>query len=355
MAQRRVSRAVVLGGLTVGAGAPVVIQSMTNTDTRDQQETLKQIKALADAGCELVRVAVPNAEAAEALGGICSLSPLPVVADIHFDHRLALAAVGNGVNGLRLNPGNIGAKWKIQEVVRAAAERRIPIRVGVNGGSLEKDILEKMGPTAEALVESAMGHVHLLEEEGFQDIKISLKSSHVPVMLEAYRQIAGLTDYPLHLGVTEAGTLRSCLVKSSIGIGALLSEGIGDTIRVSLTGDPAEEIPIAQSILQTLGLGVFRPELIACPTCGRTGFSLIELAEKIEEYLRLLPPLKHKLTVAVMGCVVNGPGEAREADVGVAGSGDVGILFKKGQVVAKVPVERLYDVLVEEIQLAAGS
>ncbi|MCL1791736.1 MAG: flavodoxin-dependent (E)-4-hydroxy-3-methylbut-2-enyl-diphosphate synthase [Peptococcaceae bacterium] len=350
MVQRRVSRAVVVGGVTIGAGGPVVIQSMTNTDTRDVQGTLKQIEVLAKAGCELVRLAVPNAAAADALGQICSSSPLPVVADIHFDHRLALAAVENGVHGLRLNPGNIGAKWKIREVVREAAGRGIPIRVGVNGGSLEKDILEKAGPTAEALVESALRHVRLLEEEDFRDIKISLKSSHVPVMLEAYRQIAKLTDYPLHLGVTEAGTLRSCLVKSSIGIGALLSEGIGDTIRVSLTGDPVEEIPIARSILQTLGLGVFAPELISCPTCGRTGFPLTELAERTEKYLQTLPTLDRKLTVAVMGCVVNGPGEAREADIGVAGSGEVGILFKRGQVVAKVPVEALYEVLVEEIR-----
>jgi (E)-4-hydroxy-3-methylbut-2-enyl-diphosphate synthase len=349
MSQRRVSRAISIANLTIGAQAPIVIQSMTNTDTRDYNATLAQIQALADAGCELVRVAVPNTEAAGALRHICSLSPLPVVADIHFDYRLALASIGNGVHALRLNPGNIGARWKIQEVIRAAAERRIPIRVGVNAGSLEKDILEREGPTAQALVESALRHVRILEEEGFQEIKISLKSSNVPVMLDAYRQIAGKVDYPLHLGVTEAGTLRSCIVKSSIGIGALLSEGIGDTLRVSLTGDPVDEIPIAKSILQVLGLRGCGAELISCPTCGRTGFPLIELAERFERYLLMLPPLKHKLTVAVMGCVVNGPGEAREADVGVAGSGDVGILFKKGQVVAKVPVEKLYDVLVEAV------
>ncbi|MCL1919118.1 MAG: flavodoxin-dependent (E)-4-hydroxy-3-methylbut-2-enyl-diphosphate synthase [Peptococcaceae bacterium] len=347
--QRRVSRAISIAGLRIGGQEPIVIQSMTNTDTRDCAGTLAQIRALADAGCELVRVAVPNHEGTEALKHICSQSPLPVVADIHFDYRLALASIGNGVHALRLNPGNIGARWKIQEVVRAAKEKGIPIRVGVNAGSLEKDILEKKGPKPEALVESALRHVRMLEEEDFREIKISLKSSHVPTMLEAYRQMAQVVDYPLHLGVTEAGTLRSCMVKSSIGIGSLLAEGIGDTIRVSLTGDPVKEIPIARSILQVLGLGGYGAELVACPTCGRTGFPLIELAERVETYLLALPPLKRKLTVAVMGCVVNGPGEAREADLGVAGSGNVGILFKKGQVVEKVPVELLYDVLVKGI------
>ena len=349
--RRRLSRTVHIAGVAIGGDAPIVIQSMTNTDTRDTAATLNQIAALARAGCEVVRLAVPNAEAAQALRGICAGSPLPIVADIHFDYALALTAIANGVHALRLNPGNIGARWKIREVVKAAAERRLPIRIGVNGGSLEKDILkDHEGATAAALVASALRHVRFLEEENYLEIKISLKSSHVPTMIEAYRQIAEAVDYPLHLGVTEAGTARSGIIKTAVGIGTLLAEGIGDTLRVSLTGDPVCEIPVAQKILQALDLRDMQAELISCPTCGRTTFDLTALAEQVEEYLGTLPPLKRKLTVAVMGCVVNGPGEAREADLGIAGSGKMGLFFRQGQIAARVPLEKLYEVLVAAIE-----
>ncbi|WP_240986882.1 flavodoxin-dependent (E)-4-hydroxy-3-methylbut-2-enyl-diphosphate synthase [Acididesulfobacillus acetoxydans] len=352
---RRLRRAVHVGKVTIGGGAPVVIQSMTNTDTRDPEKTLDQIRALADSGCEVVRVAVPDEAAAAALGRIVRRSPLPVIADVHFDYRLAIRALAEGVHGLRLNPGNIGAPWKVKEVIRAAQERRVPVRIGVNAGSLEREILDRCGgPTAEGMVESALGHVHLLEELGYEEIKISLKASQVPLMLAAYRKMAETVNYPLHVGVTEAGTVKSGVVKSAVGIGALLAEGIGDTIRVSLTGDPVQEIPVALQILQVLGLRRQGVELISCPTCGRTQVDLAALAARVEERLTHLPPLDKPLKVAVMGCAVNGPGEAREADFGIAGGKGKGLLFRKGQIIASLPEEELLPALWREIEAYLG-
>ncbi|MDR3587558.1 MAG: flavodoxin-dependent (E)-4-hydroxy-3-methylbut-2-enyl-diphosphate synthase [Desulfosporosinus sp.] len=349
--QRKMTKPVSVGSVRIGGGAPIVVQSMTNTDTRDVGETLAQIHALAEAGCEIVRLAVLDDEAAAALKEIAAKSPLPVIADIHFDYRLAIRAVEQGIHGLRLNPGNIGARWKVQEVVRAVKEQQIPIRIGVNAGSLEKELLEKYGgPTATGMVESALRHIRLLEDEGYDKIKVSLKASSVPLMLEAYRKMSEVVDYPLHLGVTEAGTVRSGVVKSAIGIGALLSEGIGDTIRVSLTGDPVREIPVALEILRVLGLRQLDVDLISCPTCGRTQVDLAMLAEKVDERLLQLPPLDKPLKVAVMGCAVNGPGEAREADFGIAGGKGMGILFRKGEVVATLPEDELLPALLHEIE-----
>ena len=349
--QRKITREVKIGSIPIGGGKPIVIQSMTNTDTKDVQATLDQIARLAQAGCEVVRVAVLDLEAAEALQKICQHSLLPVVADIHFDYKLAISAVENGAQGLRINPGNIGQRWKVQEVIKAVRDKRIPIRIGVNAGSLEKDLLEKYhGPTAQGMVESALGHVRILEEEGYDNIKVSLKSSNVPLMIDAYRKIAGIVDYPLHVGVTEAGTIRSGLVKSAVGIGTLLAEGIGDTIRVSLTGDPIEEIPVALNILRVLGLRDDGFELISCPTCGRTKVSLAKLANEVEERLERLPSMDKRLTVAVMGCVVNGPGEAREADFGIAGGIGEGLLFQKGEIVAKLPEGELVEALMARIE-----
>jgi len=351
MLQRKTTKPVSVGPVTIGGGAPIVVQSMTNTDTRDVGATLAQIQALANAGCEIVRLAVLDEEAAEALQEIAANSPLPVIADIHFDYRLAIRSVEQGIHGLRLNPGNIGARWKVQEVVRAVKERQIPIRIGVNGGSLEKELLEKYGGlTAAGMIESALGHIRLLEEEGYNKIKVSLKASSVPLMLEAYRKIYEVIDYPLHLGVTEAGTVRSGVVKSAIGIGTLLSEGIGDTIRVSLTGDPVREIPVALEILRVLGLRQRSVELISCPTCGRTQVDLALLAESVEERLANLPALDQPLKVAVMGCAVNGPGEAREADFGIAGGKGMGLLFRKGEIVARLPENELLPALLREIE-----
>ena len=351
MLQRKTTKPVSVGPVTIGGGAPIVVQSMTNTDTRDVGATLAQIQALANAGCEIVRLAVLDEEAAEALQEIAANSPLPVIADIHFDYRLAIRSVEQGIHGLRLNPGNIGARWKVQEVVRAVKERQIPIRIGVNGGSLEKELLEKYGGlTAAGMIESALGHIRLLEEEGYNKIKVSLKASSVPLMLEAYRKIYEVIDYPLHLGVTEAGTVRSGVVKSAIGIGTLLSEGIGDTIRVSLTGDPVREIPVALEILRVLGLRQRSVELISCPTCGRTQVDLALLAESVEERLANLPVLDQPLKVAVMGCAVNGPGEAREADFGIAGGKGMGLLFRKGEIVARLPENELLPALLREIE-----
>lgn len=348
---RKLTKSVKIGGVTIGGGAPVVVQSMTNTDTRDIAETLRQIQALSQAGCEVVRLAVLDQDAACALKEIALRSDLPVIADIHFDYQLALLAIKQGVHGLRLNPGNIGARWKVQEVVRACKEREIPIRIGVNAGSLEKEILEKyQGVTAEGMVESALGHIHLLEEEGYDQIKVSLKASHVPLMLKAYRQMSETVDYPLHVGVTEAGTIRSGLVKSAVGIGSLLAEGIGDTLRVSLTGDPVQEIPVALEILRVLGLRERGVELISCPTCGRTQVNLADLAEKVEDRLSQLPSLDRPLKVAVMGCAVNGPGEAREADFGIAGGKGMGLLFRKGEIIARLPEEDLLPALLMEIE-----
>ncbi len=344
---RRKTRPVLIGKVQVGGGAPVSVQSMTKTDTRDAVATIEQIKQLALDGCEIIRVAVPDREAAAALPAILKEASIPLVADIHFDHRLALEAIKAGVAGLRINPGNIGGKDKVEEVVKAASERGISIRIGVNAGSLEKEMVERYGGiTAGAMAESALRHVDILSKLNFCDIKISLKSSNVPLMVDAYRLLGAQVDYPFHIGVTEAGTLRSGTVKSAVGIGILLNEGIGDTIRVSLTGNPGHEVRVGYEILKALGLRRRGVELISCPTCGRTRIDLIRIAGEVEERLQSLDrPLK----VAVMGCVVNGPGEAREADVGIAGGKGTGLIFRKGEIVRKVPEDRLVDELLKEI------
>ena len=346
--KRRKTSVVRVGDISVGGDAPVSVQSMTNTDTRDATATIKQINELALAGCEIVRVAVPDDQAADALKEIKSRITLPLIADIHFDHRLALQAIRAGVDGLRINPGNIGSKDKVAEVVSAAKDSRVPIRIGVNAGSLEKELLAKYGKvTPQAMVESAIGHIGILESLNFSDIKISLKASDIPLMLEAYRLLAGQVDYPFHIGVTEAGTLRSGIVKSSVGIGALLAEGIGDTIRVSLTGDPLHEVKTGYEILKSLGLRQRGIEFISCPTCGRTQIDLIRIANEVEDRLQFVDkPIK----VAVMGCVVNGPGEAREADIGVAGGKGSGLLFKKGQIMRKIEEADLVEELVKEVE-----
>lgn len=347
--ERKQTRAVHIGPVGIGGDNPVRVQSMCNTDTRDVLSTVTQIRQLAEAGCEIVRLAVPDDKAASVLEAIREQSPVPLVADIHFDHRLAMAAMDAGLEGLRINPGNIGGEDKIDAVVRAAAERGAPIRIGVNGGSLEKDLLRQHGgPTPEAMVESGLRHVALLEKRGFHDIKISLKTSSVMNTIAAYRLMSEKVDYPLHIGITEAGTLVRGAVKSAVGLGILLAEGIGDTMRVSLTHDPVAEIGVAYEILRALGLRVRGPEIISCPTCGRTEIHLIELAEQVEEALR---GIEEVFTVAVMGCVVNGPGEAREADIGIAGGRGLGIIFKKGEVVRKVKGdENLLPEFMKEIE-----
>ena len=330
----RVSRCVKVGNLLIGGGNPVVIQSMTNTDTSDVEATVEQIKRLEKAGCQMVRMTINTVEAAAAIKEIKKQVNLPLCADIHFDYKLALLAIENGIDKLRINPGNIGSDDKVKAVVEKAKEKHIPIRIGVNSGSIEKHILEKYGkPTADGMVESAMYHVNLLEKNGFHDIVISLKASNVKMMVEAYRKISTMVDYPLHLGVTEAGTAFQGTVKSAIGIGSLLVDGIGDTIRVSLTEDPVEEIKVAREILKVLGLVERGVEIISCPTCGRTEIDLINLAKRVEKEFE---NEKRNIKIAVMGCVVNGPGEAKEADYGVAGGKGVGVLFKKGKIVKKV-------------------
>ncbi|MDA8340333.1 MAG: flavodoxin-dependent (E)-4-hydroxy-3-methylbut-2-enyl-diphosphate synthase, partial [Nitrospiraceae bacterium] len=335
-----------------GGGSPISVQSMTKTDTRDVNATANQILSLEAAGCEIIRLAVPDMEAAQALGKIKSQisnlkSQIPMIADIHFDWRLALEAIKQGVDGLRLNPGNIGAKWKVKEVVAAAKEKNIPIRIGVNAGSLEKELLQKYGhPTPEALVESAEGHIKILEELNFQDIKVSLKASNVMKTVDAYRLFSENYDYPLHIGISEAGPPFTGIIKSAVGLGMLLSEGIGDTMRVSLTAEPEEEIRVAYEILKSLGIRRRGPELISCPTCGRCQVDLRPLAQKVEDILK---NVSKPISVAVMGCVVNGPGEAREADFGIAGGKGKGLVFKKGEVVKKVKEEELLDALIELI------
>lgn len=344
---RRPTRAIKVGQVLIGGGAPISVQSMTNSDTRDAAGTIEQVNRLAQAGCELVRVAVLDQEAAQAIGKIKQGITIPLIADIHFDHRLALEAINQGVDGLRINPGNIGSKEKVREVVQAARERNLPIRIGVNAGSLEKALLDKYGHiTPEAMVESALGHIRILEDLNFDLIKISLKASDIPLMVQAYRLLAEKVNYPLHVGVTEAGTVRSGTIKSAVGIGALLAQGIGDTIRVSLTGDPVNEIPVAYQILKSLGLRERGPTLVSCPTCGRCQINLAGIANEIEDKLE---QIKKPLKVAIMGCVVNGPGEAREADIGIAGGKGEGLLFKKGEVIRKVPEDQLVKVLLEEI------
>ena len=347
MFERRQTRPLQVGGVQVGGGAPIAVQSMTNTHTDDAEATLAQIRELAEAGCDIIRCAVPDMAAAEGLKRICKESPIPVVADIHFDYKLALAAIEAGVDALRLNPGNIGGEEKVRAVVEAARERNIPIRIGVNAGSLPKDLLEKYGhPTAEALVEAAWRHIRILEDMDYRNIKISLKCHDVPMTLAAYRLMASQCDYPLHVGITEAGTVNSGIIKSAVGVGALLAEGIGDTIRISLTGDPVNEVRTAYEILKSLGLRNYGPTLISCPTCGRTRINLEKLALEVE---KRLANIKETITVAVMGCVVNGPGEAREADVGLAGGVGEGLIFRKGEVLRKVPEDQLVAELFKEI------
>jgi (E)-4-hydroxy-3-methylbut-2-enyl-diphosphate synthase len=346
---RKKTKQIRVGTVPVGGEAPVVVQSMCNTDTRDVKATLTQIQGLAESGCELVRLAVLDQEAVRALKEIKREATMPLIADIHFDHRLALGALTAGVDGLRINPGTIGGEGAVARVVHAAAERCVPIRIGVNSGSLDKDLVQRYGgATPEAMVESAVRQVNLLESLNFSEIKISLKSSDVLNMVEAYRLLADRVSYPLHLGVTEAGTLVSGSVKSTLGIGLLLAQGIGDTIRVSLTSDPADEVRVAYEILRGLKLRERGVELISCPTCGRCEIDLIGLTHEVEKrLLRVKTPLK----IAIMGCVVNGPGEAKEADVGIAGGRGQGILFKKGEIVAKIPETELMSRLLEEVSL----
>ena len=345
--ERKLTRKIMVGGVPVGGGAPVSIQSMLNTRTTDVNGCLAQIRALAAAGCEIARLAVPDMEAAEAFGAICAASPLPLVADIHFDYRLAIRAAENGAAKIRINPGNIGGEERVRAVVEACGARSIPIRIGVNGGSLEPRLLEKYGhPTPEALVESAFGHIALLEKYDFHDICVSMKSSSVPLMIEAYRLFSERSDYPLHVGVTETGTERMGTIKSAMGIGALLCQGIGDTMRVSLTADPVQEVLTAKDILKAAGLRRDGVNIIACPTCGRTRIDLIRLANEVEQ---ALSDCQKPITVAVMGCVVNGPGEARAADVGIAGGDGEGLLFRHGEILYKVPQDKLVDALMDEI------
>ena len=342
------SKQIKVGAVPVGGGAPIAIQSMCNTKTADAAATVAQIHALEAAGCEIVRVAVPDMAAADTVGAIRRAIGIPLVADIHFDYKLALRCVEQGVDKIRINPGNIGSHDRVRAVADACREHGIPIRIGVNGGSREKDLLEKYGGvTAEALVESAMGHVHLLQACHFDDICLSVKCSSVPVNMKAYQMLSERTDYPLHLGVTEAGTPGMGIIKSAIGIGGLLCQGVGDTIRVSLTADPVEEIYAAKRILAAAGIRRMGPNLIACPTCGRTGYDMIPIAEEVE---RRLQGCTKPITVAVMGCVVNGPGEARAADVGIAGGQGEGLVFRRGEILYKVPQERLVDALMEEIE-----
>ncbi|NPV92011.1 MAG: flavodoxin-dependent (E)-4-hydroxy-3-methylbut-2-enyl-diphosphate synthase [Firmicutes bacterium] len=349
---RRKSRQLNLGGVKIGGGAPVSVQSMTKTDTRDVEATVGQIEDLARAGCDIVRVAVVDSEAAEAVRQITARSSIPLVADIHFDYKLALSCIENGIDGLRLNPGNIGSEDRVEMVARRAQEKGIPIRIGVNSGSLEKSILARYGGvTAEAMVESALTHIGILERVGFFDIKVSLKASSVPLMIDTYRRLASRVDYPLHLGVTEAGTRRVGTVKSAIGIGVLLESGIGDTIRVSLTGPPVEEVRVGREILKSLGLMEAGPEIISCPTCGRCEIDLVDVAERLEE---AIADLKTPLKIAVMGCTVNGPGEARQADVGLAGGKGVGLIFREGQPRYKVKQGEMLNALLKEIREMSG-
>lgn len=341
------TKQIFVGNIPIGGGAPVSVQSMLNTKTTDVDGSLAQLKALATAGCQIARLAVPDMEAAAAFGEIAKYSPMPLVADIHFDYRLAIAAVENGASKIRINPGNIGGEDRVKAVVDACKAFKVPIRIGVNGGSLEKRLLEKYGhPTAEALVESAFSHIELLEKYDFYDICVSMKSSNVPLMMEAYRQFSTQSDYPVHLGVTETGTEYMGTIKSAIGIGGLLCMGIGDTVRVSLTADPVREVYAANAILKAAGLRRDGVNIISCPTCGRTKIDLIGLASRVET---ALSECKKPITVAVMGCIVNGPGEAREADIGIAGGEDCGVIFVKGELKEKVPYDHLLERLLQYV------
>lgn len=349
----RISKQIELGGIKVGGGAPVTVQSMTKTDTRDVSATVAQIKSLEKAGCDIVRLAVPDMDAAKSLGEIKKQTNIPIVSDIHFDYKLALEAVNQGVDGMRINPGNIGAKYRIKAVVNAVKERGIPIRIGVNSGSLEKDILKKHGsPTPEALAESAFRHVQILEDLDFTDIKISVKSTDVKKMIASYRLLAQRCAYPLHLGVTEAGTYEMGTIKSSIGIGTLLAEGIGDTIRVSLTGDPVDEIAVGFNILRSLGMRRNGIELISCPGCGRLEIDLMKLVKDVEDRITGIE-LPRPIKVAILGCVVNGPGEASEADIGIAGGRGKGMLYKDGKLVRSFKENQIVDELVKELETFA--
>ena len=342
------TRQIMVGGVPIGGGAPVAIQSMLNTKTTDVEGSLIQLRQLAAAGCQIARLAVPNREAARGFAEICKESPLPLVADIHFDYTLAIAAAEGGAAKIRINPGNIGGEDRVKAVVDVCKEKHIPIRIGVNGGSLDKRLLEKYGhPTAEALVESAFAHLELLEKQGFYDTCVSMKSSTVPTMVAAARLFRSKCDYPLHIGVTETGPVKQGLIKSAMGIGALLLDGIGDTIRVSLTDDPVQEVYAAKDILKAAGLRKEGVNIISCPTCGRTRIDLIGLVNRVDEALR---ECQKPITVAVMGCVVNGPGEAREADIGIAGGDGWGMIFEKGEQVEKLPYEELLPALLRRIE-----
>ena len=342
------TKQILVGGVPIGGGAPVSIQSMLNTKTTDVDSSLRQLRELADAGCQIARLAVPDMDAAKGFAEIASASPLPLVADIHFDYRLAIAAAEGGAAKIRINPGNIGGEERVRAVVDVCKEKKIPIRIGVNGGSLDKRLLEKYGhPTPEALVESAFSHIELLEKYGFYDICVSMKSSSVPLMMKAYTLFHAQSDYPLHLGVTETGTEYMGTIKSAMGIGGLLCLGIGDTIRVSLTADPVREVYAAKAILKAAGIRRDGVNIVACPTCGRTRIDLIGLAGRVEEALR---GCEKPITVAVMGCIVNGPGEAREADIGIAGGEDCGVLFVKGELKERLPYDELLPALLRYVE-----
>ncbi len=347
MIKRRKSKEISIGNVKIGNNNPISVQSMCNTDTRDIQATSRQIKELSDAGCELVRLAVLNKDAADAIKELVRISPVPLIADIHFDYRLAIQCINNGIAALRLNPGNIGKRENVEKVVTLAKQQKIPIRIGVNAGSLEKGLKEKAIPLSEKMVESAMKHIQILEDLDFDLIKVSLKSSDVLTTIEAYRLMAQKVEYPLHLGVTEAGTLKNGLIKSSVGLGTLLAEGIGDTIRVSLTENPTEEVYAGYEILKSLGLRQKGVNFVSCPTCGRTQIDLITLAKKVEERFK---NLDKNITIATMGCPVNGPGEASGADFGIAGAIGEGYIFKKGEIIARVPEDQLLDKLEEIIR-----
>lgn len=347
MIKRKKTRQIHIGPVAIGGGAPISVQSMTNTKTTDTEATVAQIRALQAAGCDIVRLAVPDMDAAKNLGNIIKQVRVPLIADIHFDYKLAIEAIHQGISALRLNPGNIGGEEKVRAVVKEAKAAQIPIRIGVNAGSLDKKILAQYGGiTPEAMVASAMEHVHILEAQDFYDMKISLKAHDVPLTLAAYRLMSETCDYPLHLGITEAGTVNTGIIKSAVGIGALLAEGIGDTLRVSLTGDPVVEVRVANEILKSLGLKEYGPTLVACPTCGRTSIDLPAIAAQVEQKLA---GMTDPIEVAVMGCVVNGPGEARGADVGIAGGKGEGLIFRKGEIIRKVPEDQLIRELFKEI------
>ncbi|AGB40669.1 1-hydroxy-2-methyl-2-(E)-butenyl 4-diphosphate synthase [Halobacteroides halobius DSM 5150] len=345
---RRKTKAVEIGDVQIGGNAPVSIQSMTNTDTRNVEKTVAQIKELEKVGCELIRVAIPDQEAATKVDQIRESINIPLIADIHFDYKLALEVLKRGIDGLRINPGNIGGEDKVRQVALEATKRKVPIRVGVNAGSLGRDVLKKYGyPTAEAMVESALENIKVLEKFDFTDIIISLKASDVLMTLKAYQLMAQEVDYPFHVGITEAGTVKSGTIKSAVGIGSILSQGLGDTIRVSLTGDPREEIKVGYEILKSLKLRDKGPTLVSCPTCGRCEIDLVQIANKVEQEVA---KLDQPIEIAVMGCAVNGPGEAREADIGIAGGKNEGLIFKEGEILRKVPADKLVDELMNEVE-----